>query len=335
MGSPEGAGRHEGGLTTGEVARRLGVAPTTVRSWDRRYGLGPDRHRGGEHRRWTASDLARLERMCALTATGLPPAQAAEVAREGRSPASDPVLGEPSAPRSPSPAPGARSRAPTGLRLGHVRQECRGLARAALRLDPGAIDEVLDAVIADHGLVSAWTEVIMPALQSVGRKWDTSGERYVEVEHLLSWHVIGALRRAAPPAPAGPTGPTALLACVPGEDHTLPLEILAAALAERGVPFRNFGAAMPVEPLIEAVRRTGPAAVGLWAQSRTTASRPLARHVASMEWGVRGARRRPVVLTLGPGWSGPATPGLLRPAGLDEALTALQRVGNLPGTEKH
>ncbi|MEV6787027.1 MerR family transcriptional regulator, partial [Streptomyces sp. NPDC051098] len=30
-----------GGLTTGAVARRLGVAPTTLRSWDRRYGIGP------------------------------------------------------------------------------------------------------------------------------------------------------------------------------------------------------------------------------------------------------------------------------------------------------
>lgn len=29
------------GLTTGAVARRLGVSPTTLRSWDRRYGLGP------------------------------------------------------------------------------------------------------------------------------------------------------------------------------------------------------------------------------------------------------------------------------------------------------
>ena len=30
-----------GGLTAGEVARRLGVAVTTIRTWDRRYGLGP------------------------------------------------------------------------------------------------------------------------------------------------------------------------------------------------------------------------------------------------------------------------------------------------------
>jgi hypothetical protein len=33
-----------------------------------------------------------------------------------------------------------------------------------------------------------------------------------------------------------------------------------------------FGAALPAEALIEAVRRTGPSAVALWAQSRTTAA---------------------------------------------------------------
>lgn len=31
--SPDATGRQSGGFTTGEVARRLGVGPTTVRSW--------------------------------------------------------------------------------------------------------------------------------------------------------------------------------------------------------------------------------------------------------------------------------------------------------------
>lgn len=31
----------EPGLTSGALARRLGVSPTTLRSWDRRYGIGP------------------------------------------------------------------------------------------------------------------------------------------------------------------------------------------------------------------------------------------------------------------------------------------------------
>ncbi|WP_406090700.1 MerR family transcriptional regulator [Streptomyces sp. NBC_01013] len=313
-----------GGLTTGEVARRLGVAPTTVRTWDRRYGLGPEGHTGGRHRRWTARDVARLERMCAWTATGLPPAEAARLARR-----EEPLTAAPPARTGvgapPFPAH-ARSRAGSGMRLGDVRQECRGIARAALRLDAAALDELLCTAIAEHGLVTAWTEVIMPTLQAVGRKWETSGEKYVEVEHFLSWHVSGALRRAVPHTAADRRGATTVLACVPGEMHTLPLEVLSAALTERGVPVRMFGGALPVESLVSAVRRTGPAAVGLWAQSRTTASRPLAQHVAGMEWGVRGARRRPVVLTLGPGWAGQAPVGSARPVGLAEAVATLESV---------
>ncbi|MEU9582163.1 MerR family transcriptional regulator [Streptomyces werraensis] len=320
--STEGTGSG-GGLTTGEVARRLGVAPTTVRTWDHRYGLGPDRHTGGRHRRWTPADVARLERMCALTATGIPPAEAARLARETPAPAPD-AGPEPSARPRPAPTPVSPSRAGSGLRLGDARQECKGIARAALRLDAAALDRLLLDAIREHGLVAAWTEVIVPTLQAVGRKWESSGERYVEVEHFLSWHVSGALRRAAPDTVPDRPGATTVLACVPGENHTLALEVLNAALAERGIPVRMFGGALPVESLIAAVRRTGPAAVALWAQSRTTASRPLAQHVAAMEWGVRGARRSPLVLTLGPGWTGRPVPGTARPHGLADTVQALE-----------
>ncbi|WP_143066056.1 MerR family transcriptional regulator, partial [Streptomyces sp. CC53] len=71
------------GLTTGAVARRLGVSPTTLRSWDRRYGMGPAAREDGRHRRWSAGDLAVLEEMCRLTASGVPPADAARAALAG------------------------------------------------------------------------------------------------------------------------------------------------------------------------------------------------------------------------------------------------------------
>ena len=37
-------------LTVAAVARRVGVAPSTLRTWDRRYGLGPSEHVAGNHR---------------------------------------------------------------------------------------------------------------------------------------------------------------------------------------------------------------------------------------------------------------------------------------------
>ncbi|WP_217229311.1 MerR family transcriptional regulator [Streptomyces anulatus] len=302
-----------GALTTGAVARLLGVAPTTLRSWDRRYGIGPAAREDGRHRRWTGADIAALRDMCRLTSAGLPPAEAARAVLAGASRA--------------APRRGPASRAPGALPLGSARRECRGLARAALRLDASAMEQLLTEVLDRYGLPAAWDEVMAPALHAVGRKWETAEEQYIEVEHLLSWHISGALRGVRAAAPPAPGAGLSLLACVPGETHTLALEALTATLTRHGLPVRMFGAALPVEALEQAVRRTGPDAVVLWAQSHGTASRALAARVEAIEWGVRGARRRPVVFTAGPGWAGRQPPGTRHPSGLAEAVEALAALG--------
>ncbi|SCK37712.1 cobalamin B12-binding domain-containing protein [Streptomyces sp. WMMB 322] len=305
------------GLTTGAVARRFGIAPTTLRSWDHRYGIGPAAHEGGRHRRWTRHDLSVLERMCQLTSTGIPPSEAARTA-----------LNESSGVASARPADQAGGRAdepptPPAGPPGKDGRQLRGLRRAAWRLDSRAIEGLLTAAVEERGLVAAWDEVMMPALNAVGRKWERSGERYIEVEHLLSWHVSTVLRRAAAPRGGGASASSVLLACVPGEEHTLPLEALNAALTEHGVAISMLGAAVPTEALDAAVRRTGPAAVVLWAQSFGTASRPLARHLSSLKWGVRGARMHPAVMVAGPGWARPHPAGTLRPRRLGDAVRTL------------
>lgn len=322
------------GITTGAVARRLGVSPTTLRSWDQRYGIGPAKREDGRHRRWSPADVEMLEAMCRLTTSGVPPAEAARVARERagqRHPVPAGVRSEGksgNAPEQPAPEGTAPAHAPgsgNGLPLATVHQEFRGLARAAVRLDSPTMHTVLCDLVATHGLVTSWEEVMAPTLHAVGRKWESSGDRYVEVEHLLSWHISTALRQLVVSArPHRADANPVLLACVPAEQHTLPIEALAAGLAERGLPTRMFGAAVPAEALDAAVRRLGPTAVVLWSQARSTASHALARHVADISFGVRGARTHPLVLLAGPGWAGRATaPGMLRPAGLREALDIL------------
>ncbi|MGW6057077.1 MerR family transcriptional regulator [Streptomyces sp. NPDC055189] len=326
------------GVTTGALARRLGVSPTTLRTWDRRYGLGPARRDPGHHRRWSERDIAMLEEMGRLTSAGMPPADAAHEAMKLLDPDTaaesatgtgiEAVTGSPaSVPRPRRSAPPAPQHSPDEF----VRRR-KGLSRAAVRLDAPTVQDLLADAVRSHSLVTAWQEVMVPTLHAVGRKWEEAGDRYVEVEHLLSWHISRTLHRCATepkdPAPSSTPGTDAplVLACVPGEQHCLPLEALSAALGELGVPQRMFGAAVPVEAVSSAVRRTGPAVVVLWAQARSTASVPLARHIADTRWGVRGARGRPVVMLAGPGWAGPAVRGALRPNSLQEALTQIGRV---------
>ncbi|MDX2546375.1 MerR family transcriptional regulator [Streptomyces sp. WI04-05B] len=315
------------GLTTGALARRLGVSPTTLRSWDHRYGIGPAIRPDGRHRRWAPHDVAVLEEMCRLTSAGVPPAEAARAARAAAAVAPGDSRASADAPR---PAAGVRSRAAGPLPLGDVRRECRGLARAAVRLDAPSVERQLAKAVEAHGLVVAWEEVMVPTLRAVGRKWASSGDRYVEVEHLLSWQVSTALRRFTPPAlgSGGPGPGPVVLACMPGEQHTLALEALHAGLGERGLPARMFGAAVPAEALTAAVERLGPAAVVLWAQARSTASLPLARRVARARWGVKGARRSPLVLPSGPGWIGRTDPGMPWPTSLKDALDTLEALAD-------
>jgi MerR family transcriptional regulator, light-induced transcriptional regulator len=68
------------GFSVGAVARRLGVAPSTLRTWNRRYGIGAHELSPGRHRRYTAEDITRLEHMQKLILRGAAPADAARAA---------------------------------------------------------------------------------------------------------------------------------------------------------------------------------------------------------------------------------------------------------------
>ncbi|MFE9428687.1 MerR family transcriptional regulator [Kitasatospora sp. NPDC006697] len=309
----------EPGLPTGSVARRLGVSATTVRSWERRYGIGPAHREAGHHRRWSSQDIAVLEAMCRLTARGVPPREAARAALAERDPA----------PGTEAEAEGGEQRGPGGsrvLRVGTVRPECRGLARAAVRLDAPEVTRILREAVDALGVVEAWTEVMMPALRAVGRKWAVDGEQYVEVEHLLSWHVSTVLRGAAVAPSATRSAPPVLLAATPAEQHTLPIEATAAALAERGLPFRMLGAAVPPRALLDAVHRLGPGAVMVWSQDPRSADRELIGRVGASSWGPRGARGGALVVAAGPGWGRTGPPaGTASPHTLAAAVDLLER----------
>ena len=121
-------------------------------------------------------------------------------------------------------------------------------------------------------------------LVAVGERWAATGEG-VEVEHLLAETAAGVLRAVAHDAPEPRNGRPVLLACTPGELHSLPLSALAAALAEHGIGVRLLGGELPGRALAAAVRRTGPAALLVWAQ--------LAEHADPTCWsGCRCCGRR-------------------------------------------
>jgi DNA-binding transcriptional MerR regulator len=282
------------GLTAGDVARRLGIAVTTLRTWHQRYGLGPGGHLPHQHRRYTAVDIARLEVMRRLTGDGVPAAEAARVAlATGRE-----------RPRS-----GVRAGGGHAIPVGRAGPPVRGLARAAARLDAAAMARTVAAAMQADGVVATWDDLVCPVLVGIGDR-HAATQQLVEVEHLLSRTVSEVL--AAVPRPT--TGPgRVLLACADEEQHSLPIEALAAALAERGVASRLLGARVPPAALWAAVRRTGPAAIFVWSHAPATAD-------PGQLSALLAVRPRPVVIAAaGPGWA-EVPAGVVRPTSLVDAV---------------
>ncbi len=298
------------GLTVAAVARRLGVAPATLRTWDRRYGLGPSQHSAGAHRRYSPADVERLERMRRLVLSGVPPAEAARVSQAVGLDGDDPIGGAPLVDVSARQGGGHVVAIPGGT------PNARGLARAAIALDADSCRSIVGETLDRRGVVWTWDHLIVPVLIGVGQKWEQSGSG-IDVEHVLSEAIQAEFSERVSRAPATSLA-TVLLAAAPGELHVLPMWALAAGLAERQVAMRMMGARTPAGALGQAMRRIGPGAVLVWSQTPETGDP--AELVVLPE-----LRPEPLILLGGPGWWPVAPPRGERVSDLSEAITMLAR----------
>ena len=262
-------------LTVAAVARRLGVAPATLRTWDRRYGLGPSEHSTGEHRRYNATDLARLTLMRKLVISGVSPAEAAE--------------------RALSFSGKSESVAETLSREIHVREELvETLIRAARAYDKGFIEELLRAELTSSGITNTWNEVMVPLLILLGDEWADQGTG-IETEHLVSEIIKRLLTENHSDLSHPLNDRPVLLACIGEEMHSLPLYALAAALSERKIQTQFLGARTPIEAISAIVKKSAPPAIFLWAQLNKNGDTELLAELPTI-------RPAPRVVIGGPGW---------------------------------
>jgi len=260
-------------LTVAAVARRIGVAPATLRTWDRRYGLGPSSHEAGEHRRYCPADLAQLTLMRRLIVSGVSPADAALKAKAHDGSVAVENL----------------------LEDFQVREDVvDSLHRAAKSLDKNFVEKLLRKDIADNGVIASWTEVVVPLLFLVGEEWAATGTG-IEVEHMLSEMIKRLLREGVSEIKDPINAQPVLLASVGEEMHSLALHALAAALAEKRIETFFLGARTPLEAISGMVKRTAPPAVFLWAQLEQNSHPKYFTELPVV-------RPAPRVIVGGPGW---------------------------------
>ncbi|KZM35103.1 MerR family transcriptional regulator [Oerskovia enterophila] len=285
-------------LAVAAVAKRLGVAPATLRTWDRRYGLGPSEHTAGSHRRYTADDVARLVIMRRLTLEGVAPVDAARAALDADEAElaleSSPVeqtaatdddsaeAGTEDEPSGETPGGGLRllRAVPRGaddepVRVGAIRAAgVSDVVDAAISFDQKRCDRLLRiAPGTDPG--QWWSTLVEPALHRIAeRTFLASPGEMPEV--VFSNATLAALREytqqseAALVAGGGPppNHPSrmrriVLIFAAPGEQVPLAAHALAAALGAQGAMARIVTGSATMHRSLELVAMVRPAAVAV------------------------------------------------------------------------
>ncbi|MGA8977873.1 MAG: MerR family transcriptional regulator [Pedococcus sp.] len=277
----------------GSVSERLGVAPATLRTWDRRYAIGPSQRTEGGHRRYTEEDIRRVRVMARFTARGVPAQSAARVAL---SMDSDRLLIETGQENDLAPP------------LDHDDGTISAVYSAALSLDPGALSRIYQRTLRERDLVSAWNDVFVPALRNIGEQWG-QGSLGVESEHLATEVLVTELRAVIRGNRPRSANADVILASADEEQHYLPLLALEAELARQGLGAVSLGARVPTTALSDVLTSRHPSRLFLWAS--------LAREADEALWTVLAGVHWPLTVVLGgPGW-----PADLPPAGRSVTVT--------------
>jgi MerR family transcriptional regulator, light-induced transcriptional regulator len=109
---------------------------------------------------------------------------------------------------------------------------------------------VIAQALAERSRVQVYDEVVGPAMEIVGRRWQ-EGRWSISVEHLASVALSQALARVRPhESPESRIGPTAVLAAPEMEQHVAGLACLAQVLEDDGWHVENLGANVPADDLV-------------------------------------------------------------------------------------
>jgi DNA-binding transcriptional MerR regulator len=239
-------------IRIGELARRAGVPSTTLRAWERRYGVVTPQRAESGYRLYSPGDERRLRSMVALIESGMAPAEAADRVRE-------------------KDLSRAKSRNHSELESGSAVVEMREeLIEALLEFENTGSERVLDRAISALSTDAFVGDLVLPALKEIGERW-SRGDVTVGQEHFASNMLRGRLLGLARGWDGG-DGNLALLACPPGEYHDIGLIGFGLALRARGWRITFLGADTPIESIVSCAQEMEAAVVVVYSMAAPLAA---------------------------------------------------------------
>lgn len=231
------------------VSRMTGVPSPTLRAWERRYGIPAPQRTDTAYRLYSDEDVELIRRLKHFTEQGMAPSEAADLMKR----LTDSVT---------PPAPAPVEAEPTPAATDGWSDAVNRIVESVRRFDPQGLEWAVRQSLMMGSARTIFDNVFGPAMQRVGDDWH-AGRISVAQEHMTSEMLGNAtrdlLRLVQPDMPDR----RAVLACVQGEHHVLPVYGTALHFVQWGYQVVMLGADTPPDALAHAVATLRPDVVGL------------------------------------------------------------------------
>jgi MerR family transcriptional regulator, light-induced transcriptional regulator len=217
--------------TIKRASELVGVSDSTLRAWERRYGVVVSRRTDAGYRLYDEAAVRTLSLMHGLVLEGWSVRAAAEETR--RRLAAGELAGGP----LPVDIPAADDEA---------------LARVAASFDTAGLSALLDQQFGTGPFETTVDGWLLPALRELGTAWE-SGRVTVAGEHLVAHGVARRLAAAYETPRAASPGPQVVIGLPAGARHELGLLSFAAAARRTGLATTYLGADVPASDWAAAV----------------------------------------------------------------------------------
>lgn len=256
----------------GAVSGRLGIAASTLRTWERRYGVGPSFRTQGGHRRYTDRDIDRVELMRRLVSRGVSAQDAARVARSLEREELDVALSD-------------------EVNRPHARLEPQDLIDAmiasAVTSDFERLSELSAGLMRRGRLADTWRDVLSPALVRMSLE-SSAGTLSKEAESAATGVIVRELRGFVVSERLPDSAHTNVLFArnVP-EGEAVPLLALEAALSQAGVATRTVGPEISSRAVAALATRLRPDVLVTWGHPPDAALRRALDELEGVTFAIR------------------------------------------------
>ena len=230
------------------LSEQTGVPATTLRAWERRYGLLQPARTPKGHRVYNQDDFDTVRRVVQLLEAGSTIGKVVNIVKSG----------EPERPE----------RQQHASHWALYRKRC---LQSIEDFDDRRLDAVYNEALAIYPIDIVTAQLLLPVQQQLGREWSQRGNGVAEEHFFSAWlrnkigarmhHEAGRMR-----------GSRLLMACLPGEHHELGILLFGLSAMAHGYRILYLGPDLPLQQVAGTVARTGVAAVLLSGSSRQISS---------------------------------------------------------------